>query len=334
MAANRHGAGCAVARLPGGEARAGAAPDLPGAGDALAVGGTQARRPCRIDFGETRVQRGGPDLLQQQRAPPPAPPARDRGSPPSPRSARRNTARCRRSGSAAAVRACGRPLRPARPRATRRRCQASAAGADAVERVRHPRFVLRRGARGQHTQLAINLHRVGIDDRCRGNARPIASASADFPLAVGPATITASGVNPVRRQLTRQAAQTLAAIPIASTSAPPAVINSIICSGEGEGDHKIASHHVSCRPRIALLSLLIRARIVNGPCGSRLPPCSARSRARLLAADLSNCLADRARATSIARKNACSAPFASPREASRISPNARSASARDQRSPV
>ena len=159
-------------------------------------------------------------------------------------------------------------------------------------------------------------------------------ASADFPLAVGPATIKASGVKLVRRQLTRQAAQISAAIQIASTSAPPAVMNSIIWGGEEEGDRRIASHYVSWRPSAALLVLLIRARIDNGPSGSRLPPCSARSLARLLAADLSNCLADWARATSIARRNAASAPFGSRREASRISPNARSASARNQRSPV
>src|SRR5689334_11668356 len=90
-------------------------------------------------------------------------------------------------------------------------------------------------------------------------------ASADFPLAVGPATITASGVKLVHRRLTRQAAQISAANQIASTSASPAVMNSIIWGGEGEGDHRIASHYASCRPSAALVGLLIRARIDNGP---------------------------------------------------------------------
>ena len=38
-------------------------------------------------------------------------------------------------------------------------------GTDAVERMRDPGLVLRRWTRRQHTQFAINLHRVGVDDR-------------------------------------------------------------------------------------------------------------------------------------------------------------------------
>ncbi len=154
------------ARLPGRKAAPGAAPDLPGAGDragcrwdagGTAVSGpTSASRACRaagpISFSKTaRLRR--------------ARPARDRGSAASPRSAQRNRGRVPpvRIGSRPAARA--RSMPPAPPRATTRRCPVRPRAARRRARAGHVLLVLGRRPRGEHAQLAVHLHGVGIDDR-------------------------------------------------------------------------------------------------------------------------------------------------------------------------
>ena len=56
----------------------------------------------------------------------------------------------------------------------------------AVEPVRRARFLVRRRPRGDDAQVAIDLHGIGIDDGAAVAFRE-RSASADLPLAVGPA---------------------------------------------------------------------------------------------------------------------------------------------------
>ena len=57
--------GGAFLGLPGDEAAAGATPDFPGAGDALAVAGAQAGGGGGVDLGERGVQRRGAVFGQQ-----------------------------------------------------------------------------------------------------------------------------------------------------------------------------------------------------------------------------------------------------------------------------
>ena len=106
---------------------------------------------------------------------------------------RRNTGRCRRSGSAGGpgvVRSLhGGQSLVAPPGAL----PGSRRGADAVERVGHAGFLLRRRAGGEDAQFAIHLHGVGVDDGAAEALGQIARASADLPLAVGPATSRACG---------------------------------------------------------------------------------------------------------------------------------------------
>ena len=101
-------------------------------------------------------------------------------------------------GAADQQRPAGRPR--ARPRSRRPRQLAPAADRaalgridHAVEPMRRPRSAPRVRARRQHLQVAIDLHAVGIDDGRRRNSSASARASADLPLAVGPAMITTAG---------------------------------------------------------------------------------------------------------------------------------------------
>ena len=60
----------------------------------------------------------------------------------------------------------------------------------AVEPVRRLRLLLRGRPRGDDAQVAIDLHGIGVDDDAAEPLRPASSASADLPLAVGPAIST------------------------------------------------------------------------------------------------------------------------------------------------
>ena len=105
---------------------------------------------------------------------------------------RRNTARCRRTGSAAARRRAPLPSPPAPRRATTRRCPARAPAARRTARCGTARFLRRRRPGGEDAQLAVDLHASALITVPPSRSAS-ASASADLPLAVGPATISAAG---------------------------------------------------------------------------------------------------------------------------------------------
>ena len=176
-----------------GEAAAGAAPDLPGAGDALAVGRAEAGGGVRVDLGEPGMQGRGTDRpsrrarfarARQDRVGNVREPVGQR---------RRNRGRCRRSGSAAVRRRAPAPSPPAPLRATTRHCRVPRRNGRHRGACGTRRFLRRCGARGEDAQLAVHLHGVGVDDRCRRRRSASSRARADLPLAVGPATIRAGG---------------------------------------------------------------------------------------------------------------------------------------------
>ncbi len=149
--------------VPGGKAASGAAPYFPGTGEALAVGGAQGGGGVRVGVGQARVQGGGADGCQQV--------ARFQaglgagiGQVGQPLGDRREI----EAGAAAQDRQA--PLRVGRLhggqslRAPPGQVAGLSGGADAVERVRDERFVGRGGARGEHTQLGVDLHGISVDD--------------------------------------------------------------------------------------------------------------------------------------------------------------------------
>ena len=128
---------------------------------AAVAGSTSARRACSA---RADLLQQAPRLLARGRH-------RGRGWRPGPRS---GTAKYRpvppvRIGRRPASRACSIAASAAsRHQAT---LPGFGGGPDAVERVRHARFLLRRRARGEDAQLAIHLHGVGVDDRAAAGAR-------------------------------------------------------------------------------------------------------------------------------------------------------------------
>ena len=163
MAVKRQGAGGLAADCQAASDAAGAAPYLPGAGDALAVGGTQAGGGFRIDLGEAGMQRGRAAILQQLSGflPRGRSGGRDGGEAVGQRGEIQAGAAgqdgkaplrsCRRHGGQGGV---------APPGDTAR----FRGGPNTIERMRHAVFILLRWARGDDAQLAIALHCVGIDD--------------------------------------------------------------------------------------------------------------------------------------------------------------------------
>ena len=159
-------------RPPGGDALAGAAPNLPGARHALAVSGANHQRTGRIMFSQLRMQPGGAVLAKQsarfiagrgargrnireaihQRCEiHPRPAAQDRQQPPPPR-----------------LLHCGQSLRPPPADAAGRR-----RGKNSVKPMGRGGFGGGIGPGGNNAQLAINLHRVGVDHHPAARERQI-----------------------------------------------------------------------------------------------------------------------------------------------------------------
>ena len=164
MAANRHGAGCAVLACQAASPVPVPRQHLPGARDPLAVGRPQPYRRHRIHFGEARMQRDWPDLLQLGACLGPRcrPGIWDVGKPLGQRGEIEPAAAGEDRQPARFPRRChGRKCRLAPPgdvAGLRRR-------PDAVQGVRDTCFIVWRWTRGEHTQLAVHLHGVGVDDR-------------------------------------------------------------------------------------------------------------------------------------------------------------------------
>ena len=174
--------------------RAGAAPDLPGAGDALAVGRAQAARPSP---GPPRRAAHAARLGRSASA---APRASARAAAAgigdirqARRSARRNRGRCRRSGSAAGPPRAPRSISASAASRHHATLPGSAAG-------RTPYSACGTGASSSGVGRAVSTRSSRYT--CMASALMIvprkrsasSSASADLPLAVGPATIRARGV--------------------------------------------------------------------------------------------------------------------------------------------
>ena len=158
------GRGRGLRGLPGGKPTAGTAPDFPGAGKALAVGGAQARGRRGIDLGEGGVQFGGAALGEQAAGFRPRRVARWR-----------DVGDAMREGGeiepgAAAEDGQAAPHARLGHRGQRRLAPPGGVGgfghtSHAVERMRYAGFVRRRRARGDDAQLAIGLHGVRVDHR-------------------------------------------------------------------------------------------------------------------------------------------------------------------------
>ena len=219
-ARTRHGAG--VARLaparPPARARS-AAPHLPRPRDPLAVASAAAAppspdRPRRA----ARAAPRGPIVRQQPAAPPPAPRRRDRRDVrDAVASAPRNRGPSRRTGSAPG-RPPGRVHRRQRRAAPPRRAARLGRRPHAIQRVRHRRLVRRRRPRRQHAQLAIHLHRVGVDD---GAAEPLAPEPSPAPTCRCRSARRRSAPTGSRRPVIVRAQCTVLSLIAASSSAAP-----------------------------------------------------------------------------------------------------------------
>ena len=161
---------------------AGAAPHLPGAGDALAVVGLQAGGGGGIAIASRACSAAGADVRRSRaRAS-----ARACGAGIGDVGQAIGERREIQAGAAGQDRQAARVVRGLHRgeglgRATRRRCRLRG-GADAVEGVRHARFLLRRRAGGEDAQLAIHLHGVGVDD---GAAQALGQRQGERGLAAG-----------------------------------------------------------------------------------------------------------------------------------------------------
>ncbi len=155
--------------LPPRQTASGATPDLPRAGDALAVAGPQPRGAAGIRCRKPSVKASRPQF-RQQRAGLGTGDRAGVGDLRQPADQRGEV----QAGAAAQDR---HPTRRARHFHCFQRGPAPPGGAaslgggtHAIHRMRHDRLILRRGTRGQDTQLPIHLHRIGVDD---GAAQPL-----------------------------------------------------------------------------------------------------------------------------------------------------------------
>ena len=180
-------------RLPFGERRAGPEPHLVGVGRSAGRCLRPTLRPSRDHLREPLVQRPRDRFGHRPRAVSRAAcPGSGMSASPRVNAAKYRPVPPHRIGSLPARTQAPSPFPPSAPARHQAALPASAAGRTPNSRCGTAGLLRRAGPGGQHAQLAIDLHRVGVDDR---PAQPLASAiaSADLPLQVGPATIRAGG---------------------------------------------------------------------------------------------------------------------------------------------